>query len=435
MSLNFLINTQLNDYSTYTNLMLIDDQVMDREIFYNSSNSFTFPIIYYRVNNVNNKDILDINPLPTRDILDINPPATRDTLKNLKKNLLNKNIHMIQDITTEENIHMIQDITPELKITQKEELINFIKNNNFINLKRLCIVSNNSFIDRNKSFLDSESFFNNEDLDLVNNSNYSSNLQYLIDFIKGGRIEHVDFLMCNALQHENWVKYFEIIKKETGITVGASNDQTGNIQYGGDWLLESTNEDIKNVYFTEQISNYTETLVSSIISTTTITQNMCNGYTWPVTITGSGTVVTLGENIILSESEGVYKYFIFGSDGVTFNGAGFKISINGIQNYPGLINNGTNSAVGFANTTIQNVNIDILGSTTLVNGGGWIAQSYYSNGKSNNIISDYIETDRNGFETKWQIIENTDPRLNIQQETVVVQEFEEVIENNSVSFA
>ena len=53
----------------------------------------------------------------------------------------------------------------------------------------------------------------------------------------------------------------------------------------------------------------------------------------------------------------------------------------------------------------------------------------------NNIISDYIETDRNGFETKWQIIENTDPRLNIQQETVVVQEFEEVIENNSVSFA
>jgi len=53
----------------------------------------------------------------------------------------------------------------------------------------------------------------------------------------------------------------------------------------------------------------------------------------------------------------------------------------------------------------------------------------------NNIISDYIQTDRNGFETKWQIIENTDPRLNIQQETVVVQEFEEVIENNSVSFA
>jgi hypothetical protein len=53
----------------------------------------------------------------------------------------------------------------------------------------------------------------------------------------------------------------------------------------------------------------------------------------------------------------------------------------------------------------------------------------------NNIITDYIETDRNGFETKWQVVENTDPRLNIQQETVVVQEFEETTESNSVSFA
>lgn len=53
----------------------------------------------------------------------------------------------------------------------------------------------------------------------------------------------------------------------------------------------------------------------------------------------------------------------------------------------------------------------------------------------NNIITDYIETDHNGFETKWQVVENTDPRLNIQQETVVVQEFEETTESNSVSFA
>ena len=368
MSLNFLINTEINDYSTYTNLILIDDQVMNREIFYNSSNLSTFPIIYYEINDINIKDTLGTNSLETTDIL--------------------KNIPTIQDIPSEENIPIIQDVALVPKITQKEELLNFIKNNNFVNLKRLSIVANDTFITRNKPFLDSEAFFNAGDLELEpgTGSNYSTNLQYLINFIKEGKIEYVDFLMCGALQHENWIKYFEIIKKETGITVGASNDQTGNIQYGGDWLLESTNEDIKNVYFTEQISNYTETLATTIIdSSRTIMQADCSGYTWPVTITRKA-VVTMGENIILSESEGVYKYFIFGSDGVTFNGAGFKISINGIQNYPGLINNGTNSAVGFANTTIQNVNIDILGSTTLVNGGGWIAQSYYSNGKSNNII-------------------------------------------------
>jgi hypothetical protein len=53
----------------------------------------------------------------------------------------------------------------------------------------------------------------------------------------------------------------------------------------------------------------------------------------------------------------------------------------------------------------------------------------------NNIITDYIETDHNGFQTKWQVVETTDPRLNIQTETVVVQEFEETTETNSVSFA
>ena len=53
----------------------------------------------------------------------------------------------------------------------------------------------------------------------------------------------------------------------------------------------------------------------------------------------------------------------------------------------------------------------------------------------NNIITNYIETDHNGFETKWQVVETTDPRLNIQTETVVIQEFEETTETNSVSFA
>lgn len=53
----------------------------------------------------------------------------------------------------------------------------------------------------------------------------------------------------------------------------------------------------------------------------------------------------------------------------------------------------------------------------------------------NNIITDYVQTDHNGFEKKWQVVEVTDPRLNITDETVVVQEFEETTETNSVSFA
>ena len=41
-------------------------------------------------------------------------------------------------------------------------------------------------------------------------------------------------------------QYFNILTKETGVIVGASDDETGNIKYGGDWVLESTNENIVN---------------------------------------------------------------------------------------------------------------------------------------------------------------------------------------------
>ena len=38
--------------------------------------------------------------------------------------------------------------------------------------------------------------------------------------------------------------------------VGASDDKTGNVKYGGDWIMESTMEDIQNVYFVENIQYY-----------------------------------------------------------------------------------------------------------------------------------------------------------------------------------
>ena len=57
--------------------------------------------------------------------------------------------------------------------------------------------------------------------------------------------------------------YFEMWIVITNITIGASNNRTGNLQYGGDWLLESTNENIKNIYFTDNIDNYEDVLILS----------------------------------------------------------------------------------------------------------------------------------------------------------------------------
>jgi hypothetical protein len=47
------------------------------------------------------------------------------------------------------------------------------------------------------------------------------------------------------------------------VVVGASDDKTGNIKYGGDWVLESTGEDVEKVYFTSGIEYHTYLLASN----------------------------------------------------------------------------------------------------------------------------------------------------------------------------
>jgi hypothetical protein len=71
-------------------------------------------------------------------------------------------------------------------------------------------------------------------------------------------IKHMDFLACDSLPE--WNDFYTSL---TGITVGASNNRTGNIQYGGDWLMESTCEDIEKVYFARSIEYYKYLLSNS----------------------------------------------------------------------------------------------------------------------------------------------------------------------------
>jgi hypothetical protein len=82
------------------------------------------------------------------------------------------------------------------------------------------------------------------------------NVTWLLQVIKDYSVKNVDFLACDSLLYPNWVQYFDLLHSETGVIVGASNDKTGNIKYGGDWIMESTGEDVESVYFTESIEYY-----------------------------------------------------------------------------------------------------------------------------------------------------------------------------------
>jgi len=57
------------------------------------------------------------------------------------------------------------------------------------------------------------------------------------------------------------------------------------------------------------------------------------------------------------------------------------ITINGITNYPGFIQNGTGGggANGYNNIFVMNLEIRATGATDLVNGGGWVGQGHFGN--------------------------------------------------------
>jgi len=180
------------DVTNITNILLIDSTVRETNIFVDSCNINTFPIVY--------------NYLSNRTEL---------------RELFNK-----------------------FSLTQ---------------LSRIAFVFHNSNL-HSKKFLNDDNFFELEN----KNSVIGENVQFLIDLIKEFNFKNVDYLACNTLHIDNWNKYYDLLKTNTGVIVGASNDETGNIKYGGDWLLENTSEDVKNIYFNENIENYTNTLATTI---------------------------------------------------------------------------------------------------------------------------------------------------------------------------
>ncbi len=88
------------------------------------------------------------------------------------------------------------------------------------------------------------------------------------------QIQQLDFLACDTLNDPRWTEFYEKLP----VRVGASNDKTGNIKYGGDWIMESTGEDIEKVYFTKSIEYYTHLLDSREGQYIMVT--LADGYTY-----------------------------------------------------------------------------------------------------------------------------------------------------------
>ena len=103
--------------------------------------------------------------------------------------------------------------------------------------------------DINKIFIDNTPYISRDGSTILNNTT-TNFIKYLV---KKYYISTIDFLACNLLRENTWKKYFEFITIQNGIKVRASNDLTGNLSSGGDWILESTGENIEKLYFNSNI--------------------------------------------------------------------------------------------------------------------------------------------------------------------------------------
>ena len=202
------------DISGCKNVLLIDNEVKDAQLFYSSVNADTFPVIY--------------------------------SVASTKTELL----------------ELLQTTFPNRVIERIERI-------------GLVFTSNGGAV---KPFLDSKPFFTNDEELSV--SPYSENVDFIVSVIKEFNVKNIDYLACDTLNYPTWNNYYTILTNETGVIVGASNDKTGNIKYGGDWVMESTSQNIELIYFTKSIEYY------SYLLDPASSHNVA--YRWTGTIWGTG---------------------------------------------------------------------------------------------------------------------------------------------------
>ncbi len=106
--------------------------------------------------------------------------------------------------------------------------------------------------------------YNNEYYSLVyseENIFTEEGMNSFITFLKHLNTPTVDFMACSLFNEQKWRDIFDKIETY-GINCRSSNDLTGNLSQGGDWILESedTPVNVASIYFTSLIENYSKLL-------------------------------------------------------------------------------------------------------------------------------------------------------------------------------
>mgnify|MGYP000926751280 CR=1 FL=1 len=84
--------------------------------------------------------------------------------------------------------------------------------------------------------------------------NLENDKDALVNFWNKFETQTVDYLGCSTLKNEVWKNTITYLEEKTSKQFRASDDNTGNLEAGGDWVLESDGVNVKDLYFTEEIN-------------------------------------------------------------------------------------------------------------------------------------------------------------------------------------
>ena len=113
----------------------------------------------------------------------------------------------------------------------------------------------------------------------------------------GGTL-YFDMMACALYSNPDWKYIIDTLAAQTGVTVRASTDDTGASTLGGDWFLEShTGVNLKTVYFTEAIEEYSGILYMYSYD---IKEYMTKGF-------ATGSFVAWGESMVFDYSSASYS--------------------------------------------------------------------------------------------------------------------------------
>ncbi len=147
--------------------------------------------------------------------------------------------------------------------------------------------------------------------------------------------------------------------------------------------------------------------MTTINTSTNFDQLNIGVYQWPITIEGGAPnapiKIKFKSDITFTSAD---NYFIVNTDNVQFDGKCNHIYIANVENYMGLIQNGTYDydeqiyIPAFSNIVISNINISSSNSTLLMDdedfGNGWLCRAYFGNQATNNfIIKSKVQGDLN----------------------------------------